>query len=69
MERLVRKQEQNLIRFKYFKNMTFLWKNIEDNTSPTIRAVRIILLVMIIVGLALIFTRDWWLPSVVNYLL
>ncbi len=49
--------------------MTLPWKNIEDNSSPTIRVIRIVLLIMIIIGLTLIFSRDWWLPSVINYLL
>ena len=44
-------------------------KNIEDNASPIVRMVRIILLAMIIVGLGLIATRDSWVPKLVNFIL
>ena len=49
--------------------MIFQWKKMEDNASPIVRAVRIILLVLIIVGIALIFTQDTWVPKLVEYLL
>ena len=48
--------------------MTFNWRNIEDNASPAIRAIRIILLVMIVAGIALIVTRDSWVPKLVDYI-
>ncbi len=41
----------------------------EDNASPIVRAVRIILLVLIIVGIGLIFTQGTWVPRLVGYLL
>lgn len=47
----------------------FYWKQIENNNSPFIRTVRIVLLILIIVGIVLIFTRDTWVPTLVNYIL
>jgi len=41
----------------------------EDNASATVKAVRIILLVLIVVGLSLIFTKNLWIPKLVDYIL
>ena len=49
--------------------MSFQWKKIEDNTSPIVRAVRIVLLILIIIGIGLLFTQDKWVPVLVQYLL
>lgn len=44
-------------------------KVMENNSSPLIRKVRIILLVLIVVGLTLIFTQNSWLPKLTEYVL
>ncbi len=44
-------------------------KIMENNSSPLIRKVRIILLVLIIAGLTLIFTQNIWLPKLTDYVL
>ncbi len=49
--------------------MNFKWKNMEDNASPMIRKIRIILLVAIIIGIGLIATRDSWVPKLVDAIL
>lgn len=50
--------------------MCKLWcKNIEDNSSPFIKKVRIILLVMIIVGIGLLATQNIWVPKLVAYII
>jgi hypothetical protein len=46
--------------------MTFDWKSMEDNASLLVRVSRIVLLVLIIVGIGLIITRDEWVPRLVN---
>ena len=50
--------------FLYCKN-----KKWENNASPVVKAVRIILLILIIVGLVLIFTKNLWVPKLVDYIL
>lgn len=49
--------------------MCINWKKYEDNSSPTIRMVRIVLLILIIIGVGLLLTQDMWVPRVVNLLL
>lgn len=49
--------------------MNFDYKKWEDNASPFIRGLRIVLLVLIVLGVSLIVTRDRWVPKVVNYIL
>lgn len=50
--------------------MCKLWyKNIEDNSSPFIKKVRIVLLVMIIVGVGLLGTQSFWVPRLVAFIL
>jgi len=44
-------------------------KVMENNSSSLIRKVRIILLILIIIGLALIFTKNIWLPKLTDYVL
>lgn len=41
----------------------------EDNSSSAIRALRIVLLVLIIIGIGLIITRSMWVPRLVEYIL
>jgi hypothetical protein len=41
----------------------------EDNGSPAIKRLRIILLVLIVVGIALLFTQKFWVPRLVDYIL
>jgi hypothetical protein len=41
----------------------------ENNSSLFIRVVRIFLLILIIIGIGLIFTRNAWVPKVVDYIL
>lgn len=50
-------------------HMCFNWRKYEDNSSQTIRLVRIMLLVLIIVGVGLLLTQDSWVPKVVDFLL
>lgn len=46
------------------------WRQkMENNASPLIRTVRIVLLVLIIVGIGLILTKDTWVPKLVDYIL
>ena len=45
------------------------FKIIENNSNPTVRIVRIVLLALIIIGIGLIFTRNIWAPNLVSYLL
>lgn len=46
------------------------WRQkMENNSSSFIRVIRIILLVLIIAGIGLIFTRDSWVPTLVDYIL
>jgi hypothetical protein len=45
------------------------WKQRGRSSSPFIRAVRIFLLVLIIIGIGLIITRDMWVPKLVAYIL
>ncbi len=49
--------------------MTLFFKNLEDNSSPFIQGLRKFLLVLIIIGLALIFTQNLWVPTLVDYIL
>lgn len=49
--------------------MCINWKKYEDNSSPTIRMVRIVLLILIIVGVGLLLTKDMWVPKLVDYIL
>jgi len=49
--------------------MPFPWKQLENNESPIIRTVRIVLLVLIVVGIGLLVTQDRWVPVVVSFLL
>lgn len=49
--------------------MTFTLKNLEDNSNPFIRGLRIFLLILIIIGIALIFTQNLWVPTLVDYIL
>jgi len=49
--------------------MTFSFKNLEDNSNLFIRSLRIFLLVLIIIGIALIFTQNFWVPKLVDYIL
>ena len=49
------------------KNTFF--KRIENNSSLTVRTVRIVLLILIIIGVGLILTRNIWVPNLVSYLL
>lgn len=44
-------------------------KVMENNSSPLIRKIRIILLILIIIGLTLIFTQNIWLPKLMEYIL
>jgi hypothetical protein len=41
----------------------------EDNASPAIRRLRIILLVLIVIGIALLLTQKFWVPRLVDYLI
>lgn len=47
----------------------FSLKNLEDNSSPFIRGLRIFLLVLIVIGIGLIFTQNLWVPKLVDYIL
>lgn len=49
--------------------MCINWKKYEDNSSMTIRVVRIVLLLLIVVGASLLFTQGMWVPKVVDLLL
>lgn len=49
--------------------MTFTFKKLEDNSSLFVRGLRIFLLVLIIIGVALIFTQNLWVPKLVDYIL
>jgi hypothetical protein len=50
-------------------NMWCKYKKWEDNASPTIRVVRIVLLVLIVIGVGLLLTQDMWVPKLVEILL
>ncbi|MFA6253904.1 MAG: MliC family protein [Candidatus Paceibacterota bacterium] len=50
--------------FLYRKNSKW-----EDNTGPAVKALRLVLLVLIVVGLVLIFTKNLWVPKLVDYIL
>lgn len=41
----------------------------EDNASPVIKRLRIILLILIVIGIALLLTQKFWVPKLVDYLL
>lgn len=45
------------------------YKQWEDNASLTIRVVRIVLLVLIVIGIGLLLTQDAWVPVLVNAIL
>lgn len=49
--------------------MNFHWKQGAYNPSPFLRAVQILLLVLIILGIGLLFTQKIWVPKVVAFLL
>lgn len=49
--------------------MCFNYKKWEDNSSTTIRIVRIVLLILIIIGVILLMTQDSWVPKLVEYIL
>lgn len=55
--------------FRYTGQMILNYKGMEDNASAFIRVLRIVLLVMTVAGIALIVTRDSWVPKVVNLIL
>lgn len=44
-------------------------KKWEDNASLTVRAVRVTLLILIVIGLALLATQDKWVPVLVDMIL
>jgi len=50
-------------------NIKLLLKKIENNSSVTVRTVRIVLLILIIVGLIFLFNQDLWLPGLVDFIL
>ncbi|MFA5997022.1 MAG: hypothetical protein WC791_00880 [Candidatus Paceibacterota bacterium] len=43
--------------------------HIEEKPSVTLRAIRVTLLILIIIGLALLATQDKWVPVLVNAIL
>jgi len=45
------------------------YKKWEDNASTTIRVVRIVLLVLIVIGVGLLVTQDKWVPVLVEWIL
>ncbi|MES2214366.1 MAG: hypothetical protein V4465_03215 [Patescibacteria group bacterium] len=47
----------------------FLHWNKNYHPSPALRAFQIFLLVLIIIGIALLFTQDSWVPRLVEYIL
>ena len=49
--------------------MTFSLKKLEDNSNPFIRGFRIFLLILIVIGIALIFTQNLWVPTLVDFIL
>ena len=49
--------------------MKFYWKQIENNSSKTIRIIRIILLILIIIGIGLLLTQKIWVPKLVDKIL
>lgn len=49
--------------------MSFNWKRGEYHPNPALKAFQIFLLILITVGIALIITRDTWVPKLVDYIL
>jgi len=49
--------------------MCFNYKKWEDNSSTTIRVVRIVLLILIVIGITLLMTQDSWVPKLVDIIL
>ncbi|MCK9344506.1 MAG: hypothetical protein M0P64_00075 [Candidatus Pacebacteria bacterium] len=49
--------------------MLYDYKKWEDNASPMIRAVRIGLLILIVMGVGLLFTQGYWVPKLVDWIL
>jgi hypothetical protein len=47
----------------------FNFKRGEYHPSPLLRAVQIVLLVLIVLGIGLLLSRDTWVPKVVQYIL
>jgi uncharacterized membrane protein YbaN (DUF454 family) len=46
------------------------WRQtMENNSSPTIKKIRIILLILIIIGIGFIVTNNIWVPKLVDYIL
>ena len=44
-------------------------RQIENNSSPLVRVVRLVLLVLIIIGIGLLLTLKMWVPKLVNIIL
>ena len=45
------------------------WKKEDYHPSPALKAFQVFLLILIVVGIALLVTRDSWVPKLVEYIL
>ena len=50
-------------------HMLSSWKKEDYHPSRALKAFQIFLLVLIIIGITLIITRDSWVPKLVDYIL
>lgn len=49
--------------------MCFNCKEKKYHSGPVIRAVRIFLLILIVIGLGLLATQNFWVPKLVDFIL
>lgn len=49
--------------------MNLSWKRQNYHPSPLLRAFQIFLLILIIIGIILLCTQNFWVPKLVNYIL
>ncbi len=49
--------------------MWFNNKQTEYHSTPLLRGIQIILLILIVIGITLLSTQKMWLPSLTNFLL
>lgn len=49
--------------------MSFNWKREDYHPSSALKAFQIFLLILIVIGITLIVTRDAWVPKLVDYIL
>jgi len=45
------------------------WRKEDYRPSPALKAFQIFLLILIVIGITLIITRDSWVPKLVEYIL